>query len=47
MNPSQETIPLIRPHQCDSDGGRIRGVLGAYCTNDSNFIYLILLVYNN
>ena len=27
MNPSRATIPLIRPHQCDSDGGRIRGVL--------------------
>ena len=26
-NPSRATIPLIRPHQCDSDGGRIRGVL--------------------
>ena len=24
---SQATIPLIRPHQCDSEGGRIRGVL--------------------
>ena len=23
----RETIPLIRPHQCDSEGGRIRGVL--------------------
>ena len=27
MNPSRATIPLIRPHQCDSEGGRIRGVL--------------------
>ena len=27
MNPSRATIPLIRQHQCDSDGGRIRGVL--------------------
>ena len=27
MNPSRATIPLIRPLQCDSDGGRIRGVL--------------------
>ena len=27
MNPSRATIPLIRPHQCDSKGGRIRGVL--------------------
>ena len=26
MNPSRATIPLIRPHQCDSEGGRIRGV---------------------
>ena len=26
-NPSQATIPLIRPHQCDYEGGRIRGVL--------------------
>ena len=26
-NPPQTTIPLIRPHQCDSEGGRIRGVL--------------------
>ena len=25
-NPSRATIPLIRPHQCDSEGGRIRGV---------------------
>ena len=24
---SRATIPLIRPHQCDSEGGRIRGVL--------------------
>ena len=30
MNPSRATIPLIRPHQCDSDGGRIRGVLLYY-----------------
>ena len=29
-NPSRATIPLIRPHQCDSEGGRIRGVL-LYC----------------
>ena len=27
MNPSRATIPLIRPRQCDSDGGHIRGVL--------------------
>ena len=27
MNPSRETIRLIRLHQCDSEGGRIRGVL--------------------
>ena len=26
-NPSRATIPLIRPHQCDSEGGRIRRVL--------------------
>ena len=26
-NPSRAIIPLIRPHQCDSKGGRIRGVL--------------------
>ena len=26
-NPSRATIPLIRPHQCDSEGGHIRGVL--------------------
>ena len=26
-NPSRATIPLIRPHQCDSEGGRIRGIL--------------------
>ena len=25
--PSRATIPLIRPHQCDSEGGRIRGIL--------------------
>ena len=25
--PSPTTIPLIRPHKCDSEGGRIRGVL--------------------
>ena len=25
-NPSRATIPLIRPHQSDSEGGRIRGV---------------------
>ena len=30
MNPSRATIPLIRPHQCYSDGGRIRGVLLYY-----------------
>ena len=29
-NPSRATIPLIRPHQCDSEGGRIRGVLLYY-----------------
>ena len=44
MNPSRETIPLIRPHQCDSEGGRIRGRASAgrlsirhwrkYLTND-------------
>ena len=27
LNPSRATIPLIWPHQCDSEGGRIRGVL--------------------
>ena len=27
MIPSRATIPLIRPHRRDSDGGRIRGVL--------------------
>ena len=27
MNPSRATIPPIRPHQYDSDGGRIREVL--------------------
>ena len=27
INPSRATIPLIRPPQCDSEGGRIRGVL--------------------
>ena len=27
INPSRATIPLIRLHQCDSDGGRIRGIL--------------------
>ena len=26
-NPSRATIPLKRPHQCDSEGGRIRGIL--------------------
>ena len=26
-SPSRTTIPLIRPHQCDSEGGHIRGVL--------------------
>ena len=31
-NSSRATIPLIRPHQCDSDGGRIRGVLLYYHT---------------
>ena len=25
--PSRTTTPLIRPRQCDSEGGRIRGVL--------------------
>ena len=30
MNPSRATIPLKRPHQCDSDGGRIRGVQRYY-----------------
>ena len=27
MNPSRANVPFIRPHQCDSDGGHIRGVL--------------------
>ena len=27
MNPSREIIPLIQPHECDSEGGRVRGVL--------------------
>ena len=27
MNPSRATIPLIQLHQCDSEGGRIRGVI--------------------
>ena len=27
MNPSRETSPLKLPHQCDSEGGRIRGAL--------------------
>ena len=31
MNPSRAAIPLIRPHQRDSDGGRIRGVLLYVC----------------
>ena len=26
-SPSRTTIPLIRPYQCDSEGGRKRGVL--------------------
>ena len=30
-NLSRATIPLIRPHQCDSEGGRIRGF---YCTTN-------------
>ena len=30
MNPSRATMPIIRPHQCDSDGGRIRRVLLYY-----------------
>ena len=30
MNPSRAPIPLIRPHQCDSEGGRIRGVVLYY-----------------
>ena len=34
-NPSRATIPLIRPHQCDSEGGRIRGVL-LYNINKTN-----------
>ena len=38
MNPSRATIPLIRPHQCDSEGGRIRGVL-LYC---NSFMYLLI-----
>ena len=29
-NPSRATVPLIRTHQCDSEGGRIRGVLLYY-----------------
>ena len=36
-NPSRATIPLIRPHQCDSEGGRIRGVLLYTCTDIIQF----------
>ena len=36
MNPSRETSPLKLPHQCDSEGGRIRGAL-LYKTNYSLF----------
>ena len=35
-NPSRATIPLIRPHQCDFEGGRIRGVL-LYIDNIKNW----------
>ena len=33
MNPSRATIPLIRPHQCDSDGGRSKrgSTVMVYC----------------
>ena len=46
MNPSRATIPLIRPHQCDSGGGRIRGVLlyydGIYMRNKIGLSILLL-----
>ena len=49
-NPSRATIPLIRPHQCDSEGGRIRGVLLYYQgyparahTRNSSFPVLLLV----
>ena len=39
-NPSRTTIPLIRPHQYDPEGGRIRGVLLYFlltCCSARNF----------
>ena len=42
MNPSRETIPLKLPHQCDSEGGRIRGAL-LYKTHYSLFLSQIEL----
>ena len=44
INPSRETIPLIRPLQCDSEGGCITGVLLFY-TSNFPFPRLILLEY--
>ena len=40
-NPSRATIPLIRPHTCDSDGGHIRGVL-LY----THLVYKCLIMYD-
>ena len=40
MNPSRATIPLIRPHQCDSEGGRIRGVLLYNIFSDEHEIHI-------
>ena len=44
MNPSRATIPLILPHQCDSDGGRIRGVL-LYHHTRMQVDYIVLLSF--
>ena len=44
MNPSRATIPLIRPHQCDSEGGRIRGVLlyGHVMIDEEHILWKVL-----
>ena len=41
-NPSRATIPLIRPHQCDSEGCRIRGVLLYHSAQLISLIYIAL-----
>ena len=43
-NHSRTAIHLIRPHQCDSEGGRIRGVL-LYLQSTLQFYSFFVLYY--